>query len=356
MVESTPLETTLAVPGIRQAQDVWLEMIQSAQTQIDLEQFYISDQAGEALAPVLDAITKASQRGVRVRILVDAGFYKTYPDSVNLFAAQRGIETRTVDYSSLGGVQHAKFFVIDGQLSFVGSQNFDWRALSQIHEIGLRMKDTQIAANLESIFQVDWTAGVVVGTPASSVGPESIPASGPSDSSLTTLASPEVRNPQGIAATLGDVVDLIGSAKTSVRIQVMEYTTQVYGSSSHWTDLDTAIRQAAARGVQVQLMVDISDLKKGKADLQALAKLKNIQVRLVTIPQWSGGAIPFARLIHSKYMTVDGTIGWVGSENWSKSYFTDTRDVGVVARSTDIATKLNQIFDQVWQSSYTSQP
>src|SRR5258708_4774011 len=81
IVESVPLETTLAVPGIRQTQEVWLEMIRAAQSRIDLEQFYVSDQAGEALAPVLDAIRQAAGRGVQVRLLVDSKFYATYPDS-----------------------------------------------------------------------------------------------------------------------------------------------------------------------------------------------------------------------------------------------------------------------------------
>lgn len=356
VVQSVPVETTLAVPGLRMAQEVWLEMIQAARTQIDFEQFYVSDQAGQELAPVLDAIVQASQRGVHIRFIVDAGFYKTYPDSVNRLSTQAGIETKTVDFSNLGGIQHAKYFVIDGQQVFEGSQNFDWRALNQIHEIGFRINDTRVASDLESVFQTDWTAGVSIGTPTSTAGPETIPAGLPTDSSLQTVASPDVSNPSGVPATLKALTDLMGSAKSSIRIQVMEYTTSVYGSSSHWTALDDVVRQAAARGVQVQLMVDISDLKKAKADLQGLAKLKNVQVRLVTIPPWSGGAIPYARLIHSKYLIVDGAVSWVGSENWSEGYFTNTRNAGVISRSTDIASTLGQVFNLVWTSSYTSQP
>ena len=37
-----------------------------------------------------------------------------------------------------GGVQHAKFFIVDGEEVFLGSQNFDWRALKHIHELGVR--------------------------------------------------------------------------------------------------------------------------------------------------------------------------------------------------------------------------
>lgn len=149
IVQSVPLETNLAVPGIRQAQQVWLEMIQSAKTSLDLEQFYVSDQDGEALAPVLQAIEDAAKRGVQVRLLVDSKFYSQYPDSVNRLAQSENCEAKEIDFSKYGGVQHAKYFVVDGQQAFVGSQNFDWRALSHIHEIGVRVVDAQVITDLE---------------------------------------------------------------------------------------------------------------------------------------------------------------------------------------------------------------
>ena len=46
VVQSVPLETTLSVAGIRETQAVWLEMINGAQSTLDLEQFYVSDQDG----------------------------------------------------------------------------------------------------------------------------------------------------------------------------------------------------------------------------------------------------------------------------------------------------------------------
>src|SRR5262249_52235606 len=121
-----------------------------------------------------------------------------------------------------------------------------------------------------------------------------------------------------------------------------------------WKDLDLAIRKAAASGVQVQLMTDAVSLKSGKTDLTGLAKVANIQVKTVKIPTWSGGVIPYARLIHSKYVVVDGTYVWVGRENWQKDYFESSRNVGIVMNSPEIATTLNQVFEQVWTSDYAT--
>jgi phosphatidylserine/phosphatidylglycerophosphate/cardiolipin synthase-like enzyme len=364
LVQSVPLETTLAVPGVRQAQEVWIEMIRAATTTLDLEQFYVSDQAGQALEPVIQEIQAAAARGVRVRLLVDKKMDATYPDSIVQIGSFSRAESRLIDFSSLGGVQHAKFFVVDGKQSFVGSQNFDWRALAHIHEIGLRVADAGIAATLSQIFERDWAAGSrVAGGTSAPVAPRWIAWSSPllpsfdvADLGVSVVASPEQVNPAGIPDSLSAIVSLMKQARHSIAIQVMEYTTSVYGESgTHWRALDDAIRAAASAGVHVQLCVDVSDVKKAKADLRALAALANVEVKAVTIPAWSGGAIDYARLIHSKYVVIDGgTTGWVGSENWSEGYFTNTRDVGLMVSDPGIASQLNQVFARVWSSTYAA--
>ncbi len=71
-----------------------------------------------------------------MRLIVDAGFYKTYPDEPNNLAQLPNVEVKTIDYSSMGGIQHSKYFVIDGSQCFLGSANLDWLALTHIHEVG----------------------------------------------------------------------------------------------------------------------------------------------------------------------------------------------------------------------------
>src|SRR6185436_13829736 len=67
------------------------------------------------------------------------------------------VEVRSIDVSKYaGGILHAKYFVVDASESFVGSQNFDWRALTQIQELGVRVRSPEIAASLEDVFETDW--------------------------------------------------------------------------------------------------------------------------------------------------------------------------------------------------------
>jgi hypothetical protein len=55
-----------------------------------------------------------------------------------------------------------------------------------------------------------------------------------------------------------------------------------------------------------------------------------------------------------KYMVVDGNQGWLGTENWSGSYFTGCRNVGLTFSDLTTIGKLGQIFNRVWTSPYVS--
>jgi len=168
------------------------------------------------------------------------------------------------------------------------------------------------------------------------------------------VASPVADLPGGVPDTIDALVGLINGAQKSVQVQMYEYTTSASHAASKWTTLDNALRKAAARGVQVQLLVDKTALKTGNADLTSLKKVQNFEVRVITIPQWSGGPIPYARVAHSKYMIIDGARGWVGSENWSQSYFTGCRNVGLTFQDPQTIAQLGQVFSQVWNSPYVS--
>ena len=86
--------------------------------------------------------------------------------------------------------------------------------------------------------------------------------------------------------------------------------------------------------------------------LQKLARIPNIAVRLTTIPVWSGGFIPFARVTHAKALVVDGKRGWLGTSNWEKDYFYKSRNVGVLIDDPAIAGQLAGFFATLWDSSY----
>jgi phosphatidylserine/phosphatidylglycerophosphate/cardiolipin synthase-like enzyme len=141
---------------------VWLEMIDGAQTSLDIEQFYISNQAGEPLEDIIAAIERAAQRGVTVRIISESKFYKTYPETIDRLNKQSHVFTRLIDFGKLaGGIQHAKFFIVDGRSIYLGSQNFDWRSLKHIHELGIRIAHAAAVRMYHDIFELDWTLSAI---------------------------------------------------------------------------------------------------------------------------------------------------------------------------------------------------
>ncbi len=132
------------------------------------------------------------------------------------------------------------------------------------------------------------------------------------------------------------------------------YKRQLVGyDGARFEGIDRALRAAAARGVEVQLLV--ADWKKRPpaiGDLQTLQRVPGIQVRMATIPPASEGFIPFARVIHSKLMIVDRRFTWVGTSNYSGDYFFKSRNLGVIVDGAPFAADVGRIFADLWGSTY----
>jgi phosphatidylserine/phosphatidylglycerophosphate/cardiolipin synthase-like enzyme len=342
---SIPKETTLGVNGIQAADAMWLEMIDSAKTTLEFGEFYASNQAGGALEPVLQAIERAGVRGVQVRMVFEKAMLVNDPVTYDRLTKMKNVAWRPYDIKKLtGGIIHAKYFIVDGQEVFVGSQNLDWRALDQIHETGVRVKDRAIAQQLQAVFEIDWKICETGQAPTPPPATEPKP---PAEAEL--VASPPQFNPPGVRPAIQALVELIGSAKKSLKIQVMSYTT---GKNRAWTELDDAVRAAAKRGVAVQFLVSDWSLSAAE-DLKSLLAA-GIDVRYTVIPPYSGGCIPYSRLVHSKFMVVDDDALWVSTSNWEKGYFYATRDVDFIFHRKDLNMEGHAIFDQLWNSKYAN--
>jgi len=361
IVESIPVGTSLENPEIRNTHEVWLEMIGGARQTLDLEEYYISNEPGKMLDDVLAAISSAAGRGVKVRIMVDAQMYRTYPESVNELGRLRNVEVRRIDFGPIaGGIQHAKYFIVDGREVFVGSQNFDWRSLEHIHELGLRINDSQIAAAYGDVFNLDWQLA--------SLPPEAIKTFSVTKKTyrIPVLVKDAAReaailfptfSPLGWIpdAALSDeraIVDLVDGARRSLFLQFLSYS-PFDRQGGRYTAIDDALRRAAKRGVKIRMIV--SDWEKGTPAVSALkdlASLKNIEVAFTAIPDWSGGYIPFARVEHCKYVVADTERFWLGTSNCEKNYFYASRDVGVVVTSPSLAGACTRIFSKSWNSPY----
>jgi phosphatidylserine/phosphatidylglycerophosphate/cardiolipin synthase-like enzyme len=332
-------------------------MIEGATRTIDFAQFYASNQAASRLEPIVQAVEAAARRGVRVRFLAEERFYNIYPETLERLGGRPGIEMRRYDTQAvMGGVLHAKYFIVDGREVYLGSQNFDWRALTHIQELGVRIRDARLSAPLVDLFETDWAlAGGA--DPAHRV--RRAPPSGPvrvafRDDSLAVrlVFSPTGWLPDETAWDLPKIVELIDGARTTVSLQLLTYRA-VGRDGTYFDTLESALRRAAARGVAVQIMAADWSKRSGTIEgLQSLQVVPGIEVKLVTIPAWSGGFVPYARVIHAKYLVVDDNHAWLGTSNWERSYFHTSRNVGLVASGRGFAAALRRYFLDGWSGPY----
>ena len=365
LVESVPVQTTLGLEETTRTFPVWYQMINNAEKSIDMEIFYLSDKAGTALDTIVKAMVTAARRGVQIRIIADDRMAGTYPETLDSLNEITNISVRRISlYDKKGGVMHAKYFIVDDRQVFIGSQNMDWRALEHIHELGIRIENAKLARLIKQIFELDWQISGETNQTAPSTLP-ALPAGitinrsnplrfqsegGEEIFLYPTFSSPFVMYPE-MAWDETEIVRLIDSAKTRVEVQLLSYNPV---SKGHFFDvIDNAIRRAAARGVQVRMILSNWNTRQpGIQYLKSLQVVPNIEIRISTIPQWSGGFVPFARVEHCKYLVVDSSLVWLGTSNWSYSYFNSSRNLGLVLESPVTNYLVHRIFLKSWDSEY----
>jgi phosphatidylserine/phosphatidylglycerophosphate/cardiolipin synthase-like enzyme len=364
LVETRPIESMLGNPSLPSALGTWVALFDGARKSLDIEQFYLSTWPYEPMDDVLGALGQAAKRGVRVRLLLDAGMYRTYPRTADSLAKMPGFQVRLVNYRRIaGGVQHAKFFLVDGETAFLGSQNFDWRALKHIHELGVAVRDRRVAGDFGRVFELDWAAAAPPGQPPDTTR---VPQAAQVTHARGSLPYRIVQAPGDTVflwpswsprrfipdTTLWDrdlIVRTLDQARHEIVLQVLTYSPGSRGERDE--TLDAALRRAAARGVKVRLVVsDWETGSSGLSELQALARVPGIEVKLSTVPEWSGGYISFARVEHCKYVVADTLWTWVGTSNWSPDYFHTSRNLAVTMKNRALAQQARAIFEASWQA------
>jgi len=362
IVESVPVETVLTESNLARPYDEWLDMINNANRTIDIEVFYFANQPGEPLDDIINALISAGKRGVKIRIIVDKSFVEKNENSIEEIRGKKNISIRKFDIKSItGGVMHSKHFIVDGKEIFLGSQNFDWRALKHIHEMGIRVKDENLAKLFSNIFNMDWKLCAKNDNSTISKLKEKYSVKINRDNPLTInsaefgkvkifpTVSPESLAPDGYSDELEELLEIIDNAKSKLRIQVMTYSLK-----NDFYKIDRALRNAADRGVDVKIIFADWTIKKASIeDIKSLSQVKNIEIKFSNIPEYSLGYIPYSRVDHSKYLIADDEISRISTSNWEYGYFENTRNMSLIIYNNEINKLLEKVFYNSWNSSLT---
>ena len=356
LVHTVPVDTQLGTADLRQPGPVWIQLFDGAKSRIDIGQFYAADHPGSVMDKVIEHLEAAGKRGVKIRFLLEEkGVRLSEASTLERLKAIPNLTFRILPYGKLsGGIIHAKYMVVDGKQAFIGSQNFDWRSLEHIHETGLLISDANVVAQTQAIFEQDWQAQAALADNQ----PVALPATGatPARAGNYLVASPQRYNPPGVGDSQLELPRLLGEAKKEVRVQLLDYAPLSYGpdrTRPYYAMIDNAVRAAAARGVSIKLMVSNWNTEALELPyLKSLAVLPNVEVKIVTLPEAKQGFIPYARVIHSKTMEIDGQVAWVGTSNWLGGYFDNSRNLEVVMRSEAMAKRVGDLHEQLWDGPY----
>ncbi|MCP1515478.1 phospholipase D-like domain-containing protein [Pseudomonas rhodesiae] len=356
LVHTVPVDTTLGTDDLREPGPVWIELFDGARSRIDIGQFYAVDHPGSVMDRVIERLEAAGKRGVKIRFLLEEkGLRLSDAATLQRLRAIPNLTFRVLPYAQVsGGIIHAKYMIVDGQQAFVGSQNFDWRSLEHIHETGLRISDATVVGQVQAIFEQDWQAQQALAEHRT----VPLPATGqlPARTGNYLVASPQRYNPPGVGDSQLELPRLLAEAKKEIRVQLLDYAPLSYGPDNtrpYYAVIDNALRAAAARGVAIKLMV--SDWNTDALELpylKSLAVLPNVQVKIVTLPQAKEGFIPYARVIHSKTLEIDGQVAWVGTSNWLGGYLDNSRNLEVVMRNEAMASRVGDLHRQLWDGPY----
>ncbi|KPJ14385.1 Phospholipase D3 [Papilio machaon] len=145
LVESIP-EGHMYPPNMTHTptKNVWLDLIDEAQTTIEIASFYWSLRFNEFYPynssiegeQVFQALYAAgSKRKIDLKIAQNWPS-KDYPNiDTEYLVKKKAAQVRSLNFSKLlgGGVLHTKFWIVDRTHFYIGSANMDWRSLTQVY-------------------------------------------------------------------------------------------------------------------------------------------------------------------------------------------------------------------------------
>jgi cardiolipin synthase len=293
--------------GGDEAYPAMLQAIRHARHCIAMQSYiFDNDQIGQEMA---QALIEAHQRGVQVRVLIDAiGSKYSHPPIVRTLH-RAGVRTALFMTNPLGVLRmpyanlrsHRKIMVIDGSIGFTGGMNVRAAFVTAIsgdqtnRDVHFRMEGP-VVAQLMSVFAHDWNFTTheplrgepwfvpPAATPAGTVPLRCVP-SGPD---------------RAMVSTRNMLLGALAVAQHHIRIQSPYFLPD--------QPLILALATAARRGVRVDVVIP------GRNNLRLVNYAMNAQLDQIIrtgCRVWRSSG-PFD---HSKLLTVDGAWSYVGSSN-----------------------------------------
>ncbi|KWV92137.1 cardiolipin synthase [Erythrobacter sp. YT30] len=319
-----------------QAVDAIIEDIDAAKHHVHLE-FYIfrDDRIGRL---IIDALEKATERGVRCRLLVDAlGSYGSLRklkrrlkgvgvEVHDILPLRRRLRSSRVDLRN-----HRKIAVIDGTVGYTGSQNI-WDPTQHSRRVNkdllLRIEGPAVS-QLQAVFALDWYLETV----GELLSADLFPAAAKSEGCTAQIVATGPENPE-----VG--VDLIFAQAMYNAAEEIVITTPYFIPNDA---MISAIKAATLGGVRVCLITpERSDHRLvGLAQQSYYSELMTAGLEIY---------LHGPEFLHAKHFRVDHEVTIVGTSNMDVRSFELNAEIDLISFDAGVAEELRQIEQELLQS------
>lgn len=317
-VPQQPLQRPpLAVKNDRDAKTTILELIASANTEIDVFQF--SWVASGSAQEVRDALITAHNRGVAIRVMLDSE-----PDHNPGMVTELTAAGITAKQDAHPTRLHIKMWAIDNHTVMVGSTNMSGASLDYNVEANVVVTDPGVVGFLTTYLDTLWDSpGFKPSVRTSPDGP------------LTAWLD-------------GGYLDLVmpALAAATTRIDLVVYGTNLNPNfpDGEVAQLWEAVQAAHQRGVTIRVLFERSDwddfLNELNKEVANKLKLSGVDVRFDS----------YEVTTHSKVLITDQT-GFIGTNNWSYSGLVLDHEAGVRFTDDTAVSDISAWFDARWSES-----
>ncbi|KAJ8290399.1 hypothetical protein GJAV_G00012330 [Gymnothorax javanicus] len=258
--------------------EAWKNLLALATDRVDVASFYWTLTGDDLMVnsstdlpgrDILEQFGDLPQRNVAVRVA--SSIPTLVPNSTDLqILTRKGVHVRRVNFGRLtNGILHTKLWIVDMKHIFFGSANMDWRALTQVKELGVVIYNcSQLAKDFYKIFRSYWVLGhrnasipdpwpTEFDTAINKDHPLLVNISGV-PSRVFVSSSPPSFCPSGRTGDLDAILSVIEGAEHFIDVAVMEYfpTTRFSHPQRYWPIIENALKQSAfEQHVSIRLLI-----------------------------------------------------------------------------------------------------
>ncbi|HYC66392.1 MAG TPA: phospholipase D-like domain-containing protein [Reyranellaceae bacterium] len=286
----------------------------------------------------IDALLRAHQRGVAVRVLIDGvgGGYFFTPTWRKLKRA--GVPAALFLHTFvpwrmpfLNLRNHRKILCVDGQLAFTGGINIgkenmrDSDPRHAVRDTHFRLEGP-VVAQLAEAFAEDWFFAAGEELDGDAWFPALAPAGNVSARAVTSGPDEDYEKIELV------VLHAISCARRSIRILTPYFLPH--------DGLITALELAAMRGVQVDIILP------SQTDLPVVDWARRAQIRPLIDASGCQVFLTPPPFEHSKLLVIDEAWALVGSANWDARSFRLNFELNVEVRDVDLVRQITELIDR----------